>query len=311
MATSKSYPSYCIGTRLSNRGDAYIRIRIHRNTSIALSGSLLLHALLLFFLSRQHLLDPGLPAPQPLPITVQLSRPALPPVAEPLPPSPVPPVESPPPQVKKPSIKPPPIARPKMPPRMPTVLATPEPRPQTLPVPSQAPPPEPPKPAALDPAQFADMAAYVNAMKERRHQAGQDADRINEEAIARERGPSEDEARMANLKRNLQPPGTSGVFQILGMDAHTARFAFRGWQNEFSFSHREVYEVDAATDGDVPRAVVRKMIEIIRRYYSGDFNWESPRFGRVIVLSARLKDNDGLEDFLLQEFFGPHGVAAR
>jgi len=116
---------------------------------------------------------------------------------------------------------------------------------------------------------------------------------------------------MANIKRNLQSSGTNGIFQILSLDGHTATFAFRGWKNEFSYSHREVYEVETGPGGDIERAVVRKMIEIIRRYYSGDFNWESPRFGRVLVLSARMQDNDGLEDFLLQEFFSARGIPAR
>ncbi|HEY3326363.1 MAG TPA: hypothetical protein VGK14_04265 [Novimethylophilus sp.] len=271
---------------------------------------MLVHALLLFFLSRQDLLNQHSPvAAQQQTIVVRLN-PRMPPQAEAAPPAsiPQPSLIAPSRQVRKPQIKPPPVSRPDTP-RNIAAQAEPAPTPQPAPAAQHA--PASPKPTTPDPSQFADMAAYVNAMKEKRHQAGQDADRINEEAIARERGPSEDEVRMANLKRNLQPSGTNGIFKILSMDAHTAQFAFRGWKNEFSYSHREVYEVEAGPDGDVARAVVRKMIEIIRRYNNGDFNWESPRLGRVIVLSARLQDNDGLEDFLLQEFFGPRGISAR
>lgn len=148
-----------------------------------------------------------------------------------------------------------------------------------------------------------DMLAYVNANRERRRIAESEAAHINAEAIAGERGPSEDEVRMANLKRNLQPPGTNGIFQIISKDARTAQFSFRGWKNDFSYSRREVYEVDSGLNGNIDRAIVRKMIEIIRKYYNGDFNWESQRLGRVVVLSARIEDNDGLEDFLMQEFF--------
>ena len=50
--------------------------------------------------------------------------------------------------------------------------------------------------------------------------------------------------------------------------------------------------------------MVRRMIELIRTHYTGDFNWESHRLGRVVVLSARPDDQRGLEDFLMQEFFG-------
>jgi len=269
------------------------------------------HALLLFFLSRQDLLNQHQPAAeQQQTITVRLN-PRISTQAEAAPPASIhqPPLASPPRQESKPKIKPPPVLRPEMPRDVAAVQA--EPAPSQLPAPTAQRAPVPPKPAAPDPAQFTDMMAYVNAARERRRLAGEDADRINEEEAARERGPSEDEARMANLRRNLQPSGTNGIFQILSMDAHTATFAFRGWKNEFSYSHREVYQVDAGMDGDVARAVVRKMIEIIRRYYIGDFNWESQRLDRVVVLSARLQDNEGLEDFMMQEFFGSRGISSR
>jgi len=61
--------------------------------------------------------------------------------------------------------------------------------------------------------------------------------------------------------------------------------------------------VEAGPDGDVERAIIRKMIELIRQFHQEDFNWESQRLNRVIVLSARMRDNDGLEDFLMREFF--------
>ena len=62
-------------------------------------------------------------------------------------------------------------------------------------------------------------------------------------------------------------------------------------------------EVEAGPDGDVERAIIRKMIELIRQYHQEDFNWESQRLNRIIVLSARQRDNEGLEDFLMKEFF--------
>lgn len=296
---------------MSNRGDPYIHIRINRTFFIATTASLLVHALLLFFLSRQELLNQPLPvAVQRQTIVVQLT-PRKARQEEPTPPAGIyqPSLIAPSRQVEKPKVKPPPVSRPNTPRDI--AAAQTEPAASQLSAPMAQRAPALPKPAAPDPAQFTDMMAYVNAARERRHLAGEDADRINEEAIARERERSEEEARNANLKRNPQPSGTNGIFQILSMDAHTATFAFRGWKNEFSYSHREVYQVDAGLDGDIERAVVRKMIEIIRRYYTGDFNWESLRLGRVVVLSARLQDNDGLEDFLLQEFFGSRGIPAR
>ena len=61
--------------------------------------------------------------------------------------------------------------------------------------------------------------------------------------------------------------------------------------------------MDARPQGDVELAVVRRMIELIRSHFVGDFNWESQQLHRMIVMSARLEDNAGLEDFMMREFF--------
>jgi hypothetical protein len=49
------------------------------------------------------------------------------------------------------------------------------------------------------------------------------------------------------------------------------------------------------------------MITLIRGYYKGDFNWQSQRLNKVVVLSARPDDNSGLEAFLMKEFFRADG----
>jgi hypothetical protein len=55
-------------------------------------------------------------------------------------------------------------------------------------------------------------------------------------------------------------------------------------------------------NGDIDTAVIRKMIEIIRQEKSGDFDWESRRLGRVVVLSARPRDDAELMSFLKEDF---------
>jgi hypothetical protein len=119
--------------------------------------------------------------------------------------------------------------------------------------------------------------------------------------------PVQEDTGAENLSRNLQTlargPGTGGIFQILRKGDRTAEFAFNGWQGD-ARRWREVIEVDAGPGGDVELAIVRRMIALIRGHYSGDFNWESHRLGRVVVLSARPEDNEGLEEFLVREFFG-------
>ena len=149
-----------------------------------------------------------------------------------------------------------------------------------------------------------DMMAYMNQARARRKAAGNFDERENTEATTPGREPSEEEIRMANIKRNLQAPGTNGIFRIVRMGARTAEFTFRGWTTDPSSSRLELIEVQAGPDGDVERAIVRRMIQLIRQYHEDTFNWESPRLNRVVVLSARIQDNVGLEDFMMREFFG-------
>ena len=116
--------------------------------------------------------------------------------------------------------------------------------------------------------------------------------------------PTNEEIRLARVKRNLQMPGTSGIFQITELGPRHAQFSFRAWTTDVSNPRRELINVEAGPDGDIERAIIRRMIQLIREYHQEDFNWESHRLGRVIVLSARPGDNEGLENFLMREFFG-------
>jgi hypothetical protein len=155
-----------------------------------------------------------------------------------------------------------------------------------------------------------DLLAYMNEARERRRAGGIFEDEpVEPEAVERE--PSEEELRMANVMRNLKEPGASGIFQIIRMGPRTAQFLFRAWKKDSSVPRRELVEVDAGPGGDIQRAVVRKMIELIRQYHKGDFNWESYRLDRVVVLSARPEDSKGLEDFLIREFFGEEAAPRR
>lgn len=155
-----------------------------------------------------------------------------------------------------------------------------------------APKPEPPK----------DLTDYMKEAKERRTAGGIFEDEPTEPKNV-EREATEEELRMANVKRNLREPGTSGIFQITRMGVRSAQFLFRAWRTDASNPRREVVEVAAGPDGDIQRAVVRKMIELIRQYHKEEFQWESYRLDRVVTLSARMEDSKGLEDFLIREFF--------
>ena len=177
-----------------------------------------------------------------------------------------------------------------------------------VPVPSE-PLPEPnPTP---QPAPAFDMAALIAANREKRRAA--EAAAASGPAAPAAQTP--DQVAMANINRNLNTitrggEGTSGVFEILFKGHQTATFAFNGWKVDAHRQWREVIEVDAGQGGDIELAIVRRMIALIRQHYTGDFNWESHRVGRVVVLSARAADTAGLEDFMVREFFGTPAVKA-
>ncbi len=194
------------------------------------------------------------------------------------------------PPVPQPSPTPP--ARPEVKPNAIEELASSKALPET-----QQSKPEAPETAATD------LSDYINQARARRQTAGIFDGIENAQDTIAEPQPSDDEIRMANVRRNLEVPGTSGVFRIISIGPRFASFSFRSWTTGQYNPRRVLIEVEAGPDGDVERAIIRRMIELIREYHQGDFNWESHRLNRVIVLSARQRDNDGLEDFLMREFF--------
>ena len=215
----------------------------------------------------------------------------------------------PPPQPEKPKIE-----EPKPAPKLPPLPAqTPPSRTQTKPKAAEKPlkpkapipakevaktkaPPQPPADAPSD------LSEYINQSKARRRAEGL-FDTPDSAPAATAKQLSADEIRMANIRRNLQNPGTSGIFQILRIGPRTAEFSFRAWTTGQSNPRLQTVHVEAGPDGNVELAIIRRMIQLIREHYKEDFNWESHRLHRVVVLSAREKDTAGLEEFLMREFF--------
>ncbi len=276
------------------RGDQFIRINISRNTLIAIIFSLLIHALILLSVVP-HIQFDNASAPQPQAIEVSLAPPKPAKVIEPK----VAKVPAEKPQ-EKPTPKPIKV-RPKVIAQkpnqnikpaftVPEVIASSKPRPEITPPKDNVP---------------TDMASYVKAQQAKRQSSETDAAKQNAEAVAREVGPSESQVRDERIKNNFKN-GTNGIFEITSLSSRHAAFAFRGWTNDYSNSRRESFEVEASTGQDVRLLMIKKMIALIRQHYQGDFNWESHRLDRVVIQSARLEDNAGLEDFMMMEFFGPN-----
>lgn len=152
-----------------------------------------------------------------------------------------------------------------------------------------------------------DTTARIARAREQRRLLEQQAVEENSAAQEASQGPSDNDAAMARIKANIQSAnynkkGTGGVFQITHKGAQTGTFTFRGWTNAPDERTRQTYEVDAGIGGDVKLAIIRRMIQLIRDRFKGDFTWESQRLGRDVTLSARPQDNAALEEFLMKEF---------
>ena len=280
------------------RGDKQIRLNISRNTLIAFVISIVLHLLALLFLVPKFDLNPS---PRATTLEVSLPpKPTAPVIAPEQAPLPIPSPTTP--ELKKKIIAKKPSSKPSKPKvgdfSVPKVLTTPQPSPQTAPI--TAPIKLKPQTPADAPT---DMMAMVNQKRAQREAQESDAARENAAAAAAERGPSAEEKRDANIKRNFES-GTNGIFEITRLESRSASFTFLGWTSSLSNARREFFEVEANNGQDVRLVMIRRMIGLIRTHYQGDFDWESHRLNRTIVKSARVEDSAELEEFLMQEFFG-------
>ena len=211
----------------------------------------------------------------------------------------------------------PPAAAPSEPPKVaavtpPTAAQRPAPRKRPEPAPAPVTPipaPVAPLPTPVPvpppiPAPPVDMLAAIEARRAQRRAAD----------AASARGPPTkptEDAATRNLATLSGREGVGGVFQVLRIGTRTGEFAFNGWKPDSRSQWREVIEVDAGLHGNVELAMIRRMIVLIRTHYTGDFYWESHRLQRVVTLSARPEDNEGLEDFMMREFFGQPVVNPR
>lgn len=280
------------------RRERAIQITVSRNTVVAILGSLLLHAILLFWVIPKPEMSP---IPQSTTIEVNLAPlpQTAPVIAKPTPlPEPQPEPEPPAPKViaKKPAAKP---SKPK-----PQDFSVPEVLTRPTPSPDPMPPPMPNRPPAPNEAPV-DMMAMVNQRRAQRQAVESYAAQQNAEAAARERGPSEDEKRDRRIMENLKV-GTNGIFEVKRIDTNSASFSFKGWTDNYNNAKLQFFQVEARSGQDIRLVMIRRMIDLIREHYQGDFDWESHRLGRSVIKSARIEDSAELEDFLMQEFFGPH-----
>jgi hypothetical protein len=157
--------------------------------------------------------------------------------------------------------------------------------------------------------QEVDMQAYIEARRKQRGARTQtDAPQESEEA----RGMRNALANISAINGRSRDDRneTGGVFSISNKTFHSMDLKFRGWNPSFKRRWLTQVTVEQAGEPDVETAVVKKMIELIRKEKTGDFEWDSHRLGKVVTMSARPQDTAELMAFLYKEMF-PEYKAAR
>ncbi|XYJ10195.1 hypothetical protein ACSUZJ_22950 [Telluria sp. B2] len=183
--------------------------------------------------------------------------------------------------------------------RLPDTITLPEEKPVIV---DKAPPPEPkPEPKAEE-APPMDMAEYI---ARRRAQRGATEPSPSEEESEAARGTRNALANIAAINNRGRDDSnqSGGIFSISNRTFHSMDLKFRGWNPSFKRRWLTSVTVEQGSEPDVETAVVKKMIELIRREKSGDFEWESHRLGRVVTMSARPQDTAELQAFLMKEMF--------
>jgi hypothetical protein len=288
------------------RKDMVFTIRINRNILLTLLLSILLHLALLWLFAPK-LFSMGAPVKDASPLQITLGPPQKEEVApsEEVLPSPevVQEKQATQPEPKPVKAKPPKPVKPKD-----TPVAVVKKSEVTVQKNNQInktiPQPEPPE-VSSDPLPGEDMQAYVKRIQKAKL-AKQGLSKQDVEAVVASNNPqSEGEKRDAKIKANLDLDGTNGIFEIRYLGPHNAQFSFKGWKNNINTARLEIIDVNAPDGVDIKSALIKKMIEVIRRDYDGDFNWDSRRLDRVVSLSARVEDSEALETFMMSEFFGP------
>ena len=258
---------------------------------VTIALSILIHVAILFIgIPRTHLLTPGDQQQDQTGdrLQVRLATPPTPPSSQP--PSP--------PQMQA-SSSPPSPPRTVTRTRPPPVITQPNPQAPAV----RAPPPQPPvvaAPTRPTPPIEGDLAAYVQA---RRRERGEQEAALNDEAAQFNRAIAANLPAPARGVAAQEAKRGGGIFQIKRMTYDDAAFEFYGWNKDMGRRTPQLIEVRKGDNADMRIAVVRNMIVIIRQFEKEDFTWETPRLGRVIVLSARLSDNAALESYLMHEFF--------
>jgi outer membrane biosynthesis protein TonB len=255
----------------------------------ALVGTILLHALLVLI----WLFHPDKDAKQAKPATGNEGEVVY--VAPMQQPSKTPPREQAP--LPTPTLKTPPLPRPERIEiaRLPDTITLPDEKPveQTKPEPQKK----------FDEQKPVDMADFIASRRRQRGAADGSEDTTPESEATRGMRNAMNNIASINGRGREDRNETGGVFSVSNKTFHSMDLKFRGWNPNFKRRWLTQVTVEQGSEADVEIAVVKKMIELIRREKTGDFEWDSHRLGRIVKLSARPQDTDELMTFLFKEMF--------
>ncbi len=100
--------------------------------------------------------------------------------------------------------------------------------------------------------------------------------------------------------------GTGGMFSWKVHSPFSGQLKFNGFNRNFKRTWLQELDIELGSEPDIQTAIIKKMIVLIRKEKSGDFIFRSERQQRDVTLSARVEDNEELENFLFKEAFPEH-----
>jgi type IV secretory pathway VirB10-like protein len=168
------------------------------------------------------------------------------------------------------------------------------------------------EPKPVTPPAEPDMLAYIEARRKARGAASPSDQPAEESEDARANRVAMANIAAANGRsRGDDRNETGGVFSISNKTFHSAELKFRGWNPNFKRRWLQQLTVEQGAEIDLETAIVKKMIELIRKEKTGDFEWDSHRLQRVVKMSARPQDNAELQAFLFKEMFPEYRPSGR
>jgi type IV secretory pathway VirB10-like protein len=157
-------------------------------------------------------------------------------------------------------------------------------------------------PKKFEPPEEDDMAARIaRRRQERGAQAGEPE--VESESARGTRNALANIAAANGRSKGDDRNETGGVFSVTNKSFSSAELKFRGWNPNFKRRWLQQVNVELGAEKDIETAIVKKMVELIRKEKTGDFDWDSHRLQRVVRMSARVQDTAELEAFLFKEMF--------